>query len=133
MDRSGWWISPGGESLEIIDHFETVRAEPDRFGFRGSEAARWTRADRSRVLRKAIHRGWIRVRGHGDYTTFEVRGLDPGTVSRIARHLRAVAAWETEIVEIHELGLPKRSRMRAERLIAGSRSPAAPGKPGSAG
>lgn len=117
MDKSGWWISPVGESIEVIDHFDAVRSEPWRFGFRKHEGAHWTRRDRRFVLRRVISRGWIRARGHGPYTTLEVYELDGGTSSRIARHLRSVGAWRSERIDIHELKTRKRVTTSAGCLM----------------
>jgi hypothetical protein len=103
-DTKGYWISPGGDVLEVPEHFEAVREAPAAFGFTEEEAQEWKRADRESVLRKVIARGWIRVRGHRNHTTFEIQELDQNSAFSIRSFLVESGAWPQETVEVHELG-----------------------------
>lgn len=102
-DRTaGHWIAPDGRLFEVVEHFEEVSARPRLFGFRPGEAAAWTRADRDRVLLQAVARGWIRVRGHRDHTTFDTHELTGDAIFRIKDFLQRTRAWENERVMVYE-------------------------------
>lgn len=103
MRAEGYWISPDGDIVEVVDHFTQVQEAPEAFGFKAEEAPKWRREDRERVLRQAISRGWIRVRGHRDHTTFELSELNEPAAFAIKDFLRRDGAWENERVEVHEL------------------------------
>ena len=100
--REGYWISPKGTVYEIIEHFDEIRSNPKRFGYSEAEAAGWTRADRDRVVTDAVLRGWIRVREHGNSTTFDVAELSADAVFYVTEHLKRTGAWENEAVKVHE-------------------------------
>jgi len=108
-DRTeGYWISPGGDLAQVRDHFEAIQDAPQAFGFTQAETSKWLRADRDRILREAILRGWIRVREHRDRTTFEMREMNPDSGFAVKSFLETTGAWPQEAVEIHEIG-PKRA------------------------
>lgn len=104
----GYWISPGGDIAEVDDHFRAIEDAPEAFGFRPSDAVRWKRSDRDRILREAILRGWIRVRGHRDHTTFEMKELSQDSSFAVKSFLEATSAWPQESIEVHEIG-PRRA------------------------
>ena len=104
----GYWISPALDVAKVRDHFEAIRDAPEAFGFTAQAADRWTRADREKILREAILRKWIRVREHRNYTTFEMREMNPDSGFAVKSFLAATGAWPQEMVEIHEIG-PKRA------------------------
>lgn len=99
----GHWISPEGKSIAVIEHFDEVRSKPRQFGFTEKQAAKWTREDRELVLRQVIGRGWIRVRGHRGFTTFEVDELTGDTIFRIKEHLQRTQAWPQEQIRVGEI------------------------------
>lgn len=101
-NTSGFWISPDGKETEIIEHFAEVREYPTRFGFTQKEADTWTRDDRQSVLLYLIGRGWIRVRGHRRYITFDVNELDPDSIFRVKEHLERHGAWDSDAIKIVE-------------------------------
>lgn len=117
MATEGYWISPEGELIEVRDHFEEVRSRPQKFGFKKSEELKWKREDRERVLRDAILRDWIRVRGHGNYTTFEIPEFNQDTSFRMKDFLEKTGAWENEVVEVHELKAHKHWRENVEFFL----------------
>lgn len=117
--REGYWISPVGKAEEITEHFSEVREHPKKFGFTQAEASRWTRADRDEIVTKAVLHGWIRVREHGDSTTFDVHELTNDTIFSITEHLKKTGAWENEKVKIHEVKHKKISEVNAGWFLGG--------------
>ena len=100
--REGYWISPKGTVYPIHEHFDEIRSNLKRFGYSEAEASTWTREDRDRIVTATVLRGWIRVREHGNSTTFDVSDLTPDTIFFITEHLKKTGAWETEAVKVHE-------------------------------
>lgn len=99
----GYWISPEGMSIEVMNHFSEVRSKPHLFGFTKRQASKWRLEDRERVLRQVIGRGWIRVRGHRQFTTFEVDELSGDAVFRIKEHLQRTSAFPHDPIRISEI------------------------------
>lgn len=102
MTTEGHWISPDGGVLEVAEHFEAIRSDPPAFGFTLREAQKWTRDDREAVLRKAMKKGWTRVRGHRNSITFELYELDADRATYIRDFLQGIGAWENDPIEVHE-------------------------------
>lgn len=102
MSTEGYWISPEGVVVEVPEHFEAVRADPAGYGFTAREAAKWTREDRETVIRKALKRGWTRVRGHRSSTSFELYELDQDRATYVKDFLTGSGAWENDPIEVHE-------------------------------
>ena len=75
----GFWIECGDPPRchEIQEHLLAVEADPTRFGLTPGFLAeqRKTHKDRAAyraaVLTAAMRNGFVRVRGHGDHTTFQ--------------------------------------------------------------
>lgn len=109
----GYWISPEGDIAKVREHFEAVSLAPEAFGFTAQQAAGWTRADRDRILREAILRGWIRVREHRNSTTFEMREMTADSGLAIRTFLETTGAWPQEAVEIHEIATKRAWRETA--------------------
>lgn len=101
--KAGHWISPKGKVHEINEHFSQIIEQPKLFGFTKAEADSWVRADRDRIVTEAVRRGWIRVRGHGTSTTFDVRELTSNVIFDVAKYLDWIGAWENEDVKVHEV------------------------------
>jgi len=81
----GYWISSDGTFVQVLDHFKEVRGDPKAFGFTEAEARAWDIKDRDRVLTEATRHGFVRVRGHREYTTFDLWKIS----NRIVSHLKA--------------------------------------------
>lgn len=62
----GYWVSAiSGEVLPVYEHAHEVATNPERFGLRKADVAGLLPAspkDRERLVRKAMRKGWIRVR-----------------------------------------------------------------------
>lgn len=127
-NKEGYWIGPDGRVYEVIEHFTAVQEKPLLFGFRKAEVAGWTRADREPVLLRAFRRGWIRVRGHGNYTTFDVDTLNEDAIFRIKDFLEKTNAWDNEAVKVveHRYGRQYDSKVEAFRndeMLSVARNP----------
>lgn len=103
----GFWIMPDGSAVEVRDHFETVKDDPTAFGFSPTEFAYRARADRETVLREAMKRGSIRVRGHNEYTTFEFHKMDPVVMKYVKRFMDRQVFYPDEVIHMHELATKK--------------------------
>lgn len=104
----GFWISADGTFREVRDHFNEVKGDPKAFGFTEAEAATWDiRRNRENVLIAAMRKGFIRVRGHKDYTTFELWKVADRDVSHMKRFVDKFAFYPEEDVSIHELSSHK--------------------------
>jgi hypothetical protein len=114
----GYWIDPDGKAGAVIDHFEAVRETPERFGFRRTESKRWKLADRDSIIKRAVGRGWIRVRPHGQFTTFTVDVLSEDVIARIKQHLKRIAAWDIDPIRIEEIGRRRVTDEKAEWILS---------------
>ena len=106
-DREGFWISPAGKSIPIHEHVAYMRQYPKKFGFTPKQAETWddllrVAGTREELLLAAIARGWIRVRGYGTYTSFDVAVFDDDAIWRIKRHLEKTHTWPNETVTVNE-------------------------------
>ena len=104
-DREGFWISPAGKSIPIHEHVAYMRQYPKKFGFTPKQAETWEPgvwSTREELLLAAIARGWIRVRGYGTYTSFDVAVFDDDAIWRIKRHLKKTHTWPNETVTVNE-------------------------------
>jgi len=100
----GFFITPDGKFQEVTEHFSEVREDPTRFGFSEAEAASWTREeDRARVLREVVRRGWIRVRGHRGFTTFDVPELSQDSLWKLKEFLQQANAFGEDPIRVHEV------------------------------
>ena len=66
----GFWIFPDGEEEQIRDHYNAVRANPEKYGLLKSDMITGDSVNnaREKILPLVMQKGYIRVRGHGDYT-----------------------------------------------------------------
>lgn len=104
----GFWISPDGSFREVRDHFDEAKGDPGAFGFTEAEARTWEfRRDREKVLVSIMRKGYIRVRGHKNYTTFELWKMTESLLSHMKRFVDKFAFWPEEEVSIHELSSHK--------------------------
>jgi len=104
----GFWISPEGNFREVMEHFSEVRGDPGAFGFSAERAAKWDRTkDREKVLIAVMKKGFVRVRGHKTYTTFETWKLTNVLLGHMKRLDDKVAFYPDEDVRIHELSTHK--------------------------
>lgn len=123
----GFWITPDGKAIEVMEHFQYVQAHPRPFGFTAAQAKGWTRDDRERIVRAAITRGWIRMRAHRNYITFEVHELNQDALWSITEFLKKSGAWQT--VRVHELGRGRGSEHDPEYFTSGEALAAARNRP----
>jgi len=100
---AGFWIFPDGKVREIVDHFIDVQSLPRLYGVDPEQAMKWKPTDRERVLRMLMKRGFIRIRGHERYTTFEFQTLDNITARYIVNFIKKSAFWPSDRVALHEL------------------------------
>jgi len=125
----GYWISPEGKIIEIREHFSYVRDHPKAFGFTAGEAKTWTTDDRERVIRAAVQRGWIRVRGHKRYMTFEPAELTQDAIFSITELLRKQRIHPDERVRVHELSRGRGFEQTADYFLTGQALAAARNRP----
>lgn len=123
----GYWLTPDGKAIEVMEHFQYVQAYPRKFGFTAGQAKGWTRDDRERVLREAIRRGWIRVRAHRNYITFEVHELTNDALWNITEFLKKTGAWQT--VRVQELARGRGFEQDPEYFTSGEALAAARNRP----
>ncbi|MDQ7780973.1 MAG: hypothetical protein RDV41_14850 [Planctomycetota bacterium] len=96
--QGGWFISPEGETHEVLEHFAFVKANPALFGLSKKQTAGWTRKDRDRALRLVLSGGWIRVRDG----TFETSSLTSTAVRNIRGFLKQIKAWRQDSIRVTE-------------------------------
>lgn len=64
----GWWISAlDGTVVSVHEHAHEVKTDPERFGLRPADVEGFlpgVPADRERLVRMAMRKGWIRVRSN---------------------------------------------------------------------
>jgi len=106
-DREGFWISPAGESIPVYEHCAYMRMHPKPFGITKKQAEGMDdmlriAGAREDYLLHAISRGWIRVRGYGTYTAFDVAVFDDDAIWRIKKHLQTTKTWPNEKVIVNE-------------------------------
>lgn len=100
----GFWLSPEGNFREVMEHFNEVKDDPGAFGISPERAAKWNRVkDREKALIAVMKKGFIRVRGHRDYTTFELWKLTDAAVNHMKRFVNKFAFYPEEAVTIHEI------------------------------
>ena len=104
----GYWISPEGNFREVVEHFREIKDDPGAFRFSAERVSKWTHEkDREKALIAAMKKGFIRVRGHRQYTTFELWKMTDSAMSHMKRLDDKVAFFEEEEVRIHELSTHK--------------------------
>lgn len=104
----GYFITPDGQYWEVMEHFTEVKGDPGAFGFTAEMAAKWDRVkDRERVLIAVLKNGFVRVRGHRTYTTFELWKLTRTLLGHMKRITDKVAFYPEEDVLIQEVSTHK--------------------------
>ena len=103
----GFWIDPEGKVFEIDEHLSAVERNPALFGFSSADWAKWgqkeVRKNRIPILYEAISRGWIRVRGCGDYIEINVDELSPSTTAKVADFLKRTGALKNDPIHMLEV------------------------------
>jgi len=106
---SGWWISPDGKIIEIEDsHTEYIIKHPTQFGYTRRElnnrGYKLPFAGDDQTLEiEAMHNGWIRVRQHKSYLTYNFSGFDDWTLARIRMHINKAGLWDNDRVMIMDI------------------------------
>jgi hypothetical protein len=124
-DTEGYWITPDGESISIIEHVSYMRVHPEKFGFTKKQVSVWDDLVRipdmrETILLKAVGKGWIRVRGHRTFITFDVEVLDDDAIWRITEHLKRTKAWDNDAVRIYEHRYNKIYEEQAGAFLSGA-------------
>lgn len=104
---AGYWIAPDGQYRNVTDHFKEVMGDLKFFGFTEAEARTWDQKDRDRVLAEATQRGFVRVRGHTEYTTFDLWKMKESLLNHIKAFVDQFAFHPYEEVLIRELSTGK--------------------------
>jgi len=120
----GFWIAKNGTFREVSEHFTEVRGDPGAFGFTAEQAAKWNPLmDREKVLTAVMKKGFIRVRGHKNYTTFELWKVTDALLSHMKRLDDKVAFYPEEDVRIQELSTHKywKGTMRELKYLTADR------------
>lgn len=101
----GFWISPAFKITEILDHLMDVADHPIRYGI---SLKKWNAMSakgysREAILIEVLKNGWVRVRGHGDYTTFEGWGKNDDIISTALVFAKHQQLWNNEVIVINNL------------------------------
>lgn len=120
----GYWISPMGELVEISEHFEFVRENPELFGFTSAQMKKYfgvtpkNRAGlRQELLTEAIRRDWIRLRLTNEWH-FQCWRLDEWTLERIRQALTKLHAGDHDFVILSELSRGRHDEVRAGEVLS---------------
>lgn len=105
---SGYFIAPNGDLIRIREHIDAVTADPERYGLTSRDpdvaaAKRNDSAARERVLTAIARRGFVRVRGHRSYITFEGYDLGAEAVRRIRSAIRELEIHPEETILVNDL------------------------------
>ncbi len=102
---NGWWISPTGDIIPIINHYYFIKANPGRFGFTPEDIKTTSlttrQEDRRHFIIEALKRGWIRVRKHKEHLTFEFwekRSLYGRADSKLSQAYQCISRGDIEVV-----------------------------------
>ena len=123
----GFWISPDGEVLPVIEHIVTVMADPRRFGVdpddkRIKAYQRGVVGAREAILTEVLERGWVRVRGarsgRSITAVFETWRWYGDQKDNVIFSLRKLGLHDEDNVELHELATKKGHRTTPEQLRA---------------
>jgi len=121
----GFWISPDGDIETAVEHLAEVESRPEKYGLTEREISRigvigpkalaeW----REKILTKVMKKGWLRVRGHRDYTTFEGWGFDDWFLGRVRVFLKKRNYWETDNIAISDLSRQKFVEVNVGELMS---------------
>lgn len=104
----GYFVAPDGALLAVREHIVAVVDDPEAFGLsrrdRDVEAAKRGDADaRERVLTNVMRRGFVRIRGHRRFVTFEGYDLDAAAQRRIVSALRELGVHPEEAIVVSDL------------------------------
>jgi hypothetical protein len=101
LPAEGLWISPAGERINVVEHLETIRNYPERFGL--NPITTNDIAELRNIAEGLIRAGWLRFRQLDFTFFFEVNsiGFSRGFILEI---LSDVSTYPTrEKVEISQL------------------------------
>lgn len=75
LPPEGLWISPFGTRINVVEHLESIRNNPDKFGLDESDVQN-TNIDQLReIAEQLIRQGWIRFRSLDFTFHFEVDNI----------------------------------------------------------
>lgn len=85
----GFWIFPDGKEEPIRDHYNAVRANPEKYGLNENDIETDETVDKSRgrVLLLVMQKGYIRVRGQGEYTLMAFWSMGSNIALNIRQYL----------------------------------------------
>jgi hypothetical protein len=103
---NGWWISPTGEIIPIINHYHYIKANPERFGFT-QENLKTTplttrKEDRRHFIIEALMKGWILVKEHKGYKTYEFWRRYDWIMERINKFLIFMKVYPNDSIILSE-------------------------------
>lgn len=119
--KGGYWISPDGDIIGVQDHFKYILDNKKKFGFSEEDlkGVSWVTKgeDREKYLIKAMQRGWIRVREHGQgQQTFEFWIMNEWTMARIQMFLKQINAYGEESLLMSELSKKEVGYLTVDQL-----------------
>ena len=120
----GYFISPKGEAVEVVEHIEWVRDNLERVGLspecmreiEEKYGAKEKGKIRKEVLFRVIKKGWIRIRTCNEMHV-EVWVLDDLTKRRIRKFLRGFHDDPDLTMIINELATGKSRRMKVKKFL----------------
>ena len=116
---SGWWISPECKIIYVDDHFGYLLEHPDMFGIKKPDVPFSPKGpDREVWLRKVMADGWVRVREHKGYTTYEFWEMNNNTFHNIKQHLKALGLSSTDPILLSELNKENHLNTTAEYILS---------------
>lgn len=116
----GYFLTPDGRLVEVREHVVAVVDDPQAFGLSARDwdvvaARRGDPSAREAVLVKVVRHGFVRIRGHRRYLTFEGYDLDARTQQRIAAALRQLGVHPEETIVVSDLATGRSYRGEARR------------------
>lgn len=115
-EYAGYWISPEGVAQEVIEHFSEVKKNPKKYGLTKKDVQGTTEKDRERVLTQVMQVGFIRVRGHKTYTTFEMWRFNEWALQLIRMFLEKMHFWDADTITVSDLESKKYFDIRVGEL-----------------
>ncbi|MFH1226811.1 MAG: hypothetical protein V1701_02770 [Planctomycetota bacterium] len=101
----GFWISPKFKITKVVDHLMAVGDKPGMFEISVDAFADMVRRGfpREAILINVLKNGWVRVRGHGQYMTFEGWGRNDDIISAALIFAKYYKMWDNDVVIINNL------------------------------
>ena len=91
------WINPKGRIIEVSDHFNAIKETPRLYNMAVVPE------DRDQALKQAMRNGFIRVRQHPGYITFEFYGYTMDVMIRIMKYIVKEKMWDSDRIMISDI------------------------------